>query len=95
MKKDTIITIAISVGFAILLFGAGYFYISGTGSSNVPLTIETVASTTKKFQSLAEQLSPLKFDTDIFSDPRFMALKNISAPFVEVPTGRTDPFAPF
>ncbi|HFC11146.1 MAG TPA: hypothetical protein ENJ75_03120 [Candidatus Kaiserbacteria bacterium] len=95
MKKDRLITISVAVALGIVLLGAGYFYFSGSSVSELPVTSANTASSTKRFKGLAEQLSPLSFDTGIFSDARFKSLHTITAQFTAVPAGRTDPFAPF
>jgi len=95
MNKKNIINIIVIGVLVFVLFGAGYFYVSGKGGNELPITISGVASTTQKFQALAMQLSPLSFNTDILSDARFEALHEMSAPFTDVQKGRIDPFAPF
>ncbi|HEX8947135.1 MAG TPA: hypothetical protein VF829_02895 [Candidatus Paceibacterota bacterium] len=93
MKNTTTFII---IGIVVVLVG-GYFYMSGTSGSELPVTVSASAdstSTPSQFESLVAQVTPLSFDTSIFSDPRFEALHDMTTPFTPVTVGRTDPFAP-
>ncbi len=84
------------IGAAILVLAGGYwFFFTGSNTNNVPLTVGTTQSVVEtQFQALAGQLSPITFNTDIFSDPRFKSLVDISTPVQPESIGRADPFAP-
>ncbi len=90
------LTTYIISGIAILIFVVfGYFYLIGTSNTSQPLTRTTVLnSTTIKSKSIFYNLSSLRFNTSIFSDSRFNALKDMTVPITPEPTGRKNPFAP-
>lgn len=95
MNKKSITT-SVVTGIAIIaILILGYFYIVGTSTTARPLTTSSALSVSDiQIQSISSQLTSLSFDTGVFSDPRFIALKNINAPIVSEPIGRTNPFAP-
>lgn len=90
-KTNTILIIICT-----LVVGAGAYWYFFTGSGNEqPLTEVTASSGAQaQFQSLVSQLQPITFDTSIFSDPRFMALVDLTTPIMPETAGRIDPFAP-
>lgn len=94
MKLNTnTISIVIAI---IVLIGGGYWYISSSGTGNEPPLTSGVETNVAqiKFQTLVQKLQPIKFDTSIFSNPRFNALVDIATPVTPEPYGRLDPFAP-
>ena len=46
-----------------------------------------------KFQTLVGELTPISFNTSIFSDAHFTALVDIATPVAPETIGRLDPFA--
>lgn len=93
MKSNTIILIIASVAIAAIAF----WYFAGQEGTEAPLTesipsLENPAQT--QFQILVSQLQPISFDTDIFSDPRFISLVDLTTPIEPEVAGRNDPFAP-
>jgi hypothetical protein len=44
------------------------------------------------FLALAAQLEPVAFDASVLSDPRFLALVDITTAILPEDAGRTDPF---
>jgi hypothetical protein len=92
MKTSNIILI---VAALIVAAGAYWYFFTGTGT-NAPLTASTATDNVSQaqFQTLVSELQPITFDTSIFSDPRFMALVDLTTPITPEQTGRTDPFAP-
>lgn len=92
MKPNTIILI---VATLIVAAGAYWYFFTGTGNAP-PLTTSGTDTTDSEaqFQTLVAELQPIQFNTDIFSDPRFMALVDLTTPITPEPIGRTDPFAP-
>jgi hypothetical protein len=91
MKANTTILI---IATLVVAGGAYWYFFTGTG--NEPsLTPETTQNQTQlQFQLLANQLQPISFNTGIFSDPRFMALADLTTPITPETVGRPDPFAP-
>lgn len=92
MKSNILITVV-----AVILLGGGlYWYVTGQSGTDAPLTSVVMAGNPaqNQFQMLVSQLQPISFNTDIFSDPRFTALVDITTPLVPEPSGRIDPFAP-
>ena len=59
--------------------------LSAAGSQNEAQT---------RFQTLVGELSPISFDTSIFTDVRFKSLVDLTTPIAPKPSGRSDPFAP-
>ncbi len=79
----------------LLIVAAGIYWYFSTGTGNqIPLTAsgpDNQAQT--RFQTLVGELTPISFDTGIFSDPRFNALVDLATPIAPEPIGRLDPFA--
>ena len=72
-----------------------YWYISSGGTQQSPITADQSENQIQtEFQALVGELSPISFDTKIFSDPRFTVLVNLTTPISPEPFGRMDPFAP-
>ena len=93
MNSNTITVIIITL----VLLGGGYWYFSSQSDTEAPLT--GVAPTGQnavqsEFELLVTQLQPVSFNTDIFSDPRFVALVDLTTPITPETSGRVDPFAP-
>jgi len=80
---------------AVLIAAAGlYWYFSSGTGNQAPITSsgsENQAQT--QFQTLVGELTPISFDTSIFSDPKFNALVDLTTPVSPEPSGRLDPFA--
>ncbi len=92
MKSNTTLVIILT-----LVIAAGaYWYLSTSSGNQQPLTssnpTENAAQT--QFQSLVSELTPISFNTAIFSDPRFAALIDLTTPISPESSGRLDPFAP-
>lgn len=80
---------------AIVAAGAAYwFFFSGSGNQPTLTNVATSTASQVQFDALAGELGQISFDTSIFSDPRFKALIDFSAPTTSEPKGRADPFAP-
>ena len=87
-------TIMLIVAGLIVLAGVYWFFFTGTGNQ-VPLTAGASQGQAQvQFQTLAGELTPITFDTSIFSDPRFQSLADLATPITPESTGRIDPFAP-
>ena len=91
MKPNTIILIIVTL---IVAVGAYWYFFTGTGNEP-PLTTSAVDNQAQsRFQTLLSELKPVSFNTNIFSEPRFMALVDLATPVAPETTGRLDPFAP-
>lgn len=92
MKSNTIILIVIT-----LVIAAGAFwYFGGQQGTEAPLTEAIPAldnPAESQFQVLVSQLQPISFNMEIFSDPRFTALVDLTTPITPESSGRVDPFA--
>ena len=79
----------------IVALGAYWFFFTDSGN-DVPLVTEggDVTSAETEFKLLVSELSSIKFNKEIFSDPRFMALVDLSTQVTPESSGRLDPFAP-
>jgi len=93
MKFNTSTTTPLFI--ILLIAGAGIYWYFFTGTGNQPpLSIggsENQAQT--EFQMLVGELTPISFDSSIFSDARFNALVDLATPISPEPVGRLDPFA--
>lgn len=93
MKLDSN-TITLIIVTLVIAGGAYWYFFTGTGNQP-PLTAmnatENKAQT--KFQSLVTALTPISFDTAIFSDPRFNVLTDLTTQITPEFSGRVDPFA--
>lgn len=92
MKLDSN-TILLIVASLIVAAGAYWYFFTGTGNQP-PLTasVEQNAAQTR-FSVLVSELTPISFDTTIFSDPNFAVLVDLSTPIAPESAGRLDPFA--
>jgi hypothetical protein len=81
----------------LLLVVAGVYWYFFTGSSDEQLPISEITTENQaqtRFQMLVGELTPISFDTSLFSDARFNALVDLSTPIAPETVGRLDPFAP-
>lgn len=91
MKPNTIILI---VATLVVAGGAYWYFFTGTGNEP-PLTVGTADNQAQsRFQTLVSELRSISFNTDIFSEPSFMALVDLTTPVTPETIGRLDPFAP-
>lgn len=93
MKIDSNTTLIV-IATLIVAAGAYWYFFTGTGNQP-PLTATTVSENQAqtRFQALVSELQPISFDTDIFSDPRFLSLVDLTTPITPESAGRLDPFA--
>ncbi|MFA6295650.1 MAG: hypothetical protein WC666_04555 [Candidatus Paceibacterota bacterium] len=91
-KTQTYIFIGVLVLLAIIF----YFYQSGKGSSSD--TLEEVDMSNQmvgaNILNLLNQISSLKIDKKLFSEPTYMALKDYTVEITPISVGRANPFAP-
>jgi len=86
-------TLFIILSACIVAAGA-FWYLYMNNAPESPLTTSAIDTHQKmEFQRLANEL-PLTFDSRIFSDPLFLALRDLTIEIAKEPIGRTDPFAP-
>lgn len=90
MKFDS--TTVLLIIAAIVVAGGAYWFFTG-GSEEPPLSAGIQNEAQTRFKLLVSQLQPISFDTDIFSDPNFMALVDLATPIAPETSGRVDPFA--
>jgi hypothetical protein len=81
---------------ALFVAAGTYWYFFQSPAQDAPLTTSSSSDNAaeQQFQSLVSQLQPISFNTSIFSDPRFMALVDLSTSITPEASGRLDPFAP-
>lgn len=84
------------VALVIVIIGAAVYYM-GRDTSGGDIVTEGAppsSSTEAAFLSYSSELDSVVFEADIFSDPRFTRLQDISTSIVAEEKGRRDPFAP-
>lgn len=83
------------VALAVVLVGAALYYLWGRPASTDVITEDALPQSASEavFLGLAGELDTVTFDGAIFTDPRFLSLKDIHTNVVEEPVGRRDPFA--
>ena len=91
MKTNTIILIIVAL---IVAAGAYWYFFTGTGNEAPLSVLSTENQAQTRFQTLVSELRPVLFNTNIFSEPRFMALIDLATPIAPETAGRLDPFAP-
>ena len=91
MKTNTIILI---VAALIVAAGAYWYFFTGTGNEAPLSVLSTENQAQTRFQTLVSELRPVLFNTNIFSEPRFMALIDLATHIAPETAGRLDPFAP-
>jgi hypothetical protein len=94
MPQNQTAVILIVLGLVVL--GAVAYLLFGQGQTDPAVLITDTAITERElvFVNLTAQIEPIKFETGILTDPRFLALVDLSTAIVPENTGRTDPFAP-
>jgi len=83
----TLATLAIAAG-------AYWYFFAGTEQPALLTSSAEMSQAQMRFQTLVGELQPISFNVDIFSDPRFDALIDITVPVSPESAGRLDPFAP-
>ncbi len=91
LSSNTLMLIAATI---LLMAGAYWFFFSGSGNEPPLSANGGGAPAAAQFESLAGELSPISFDTDLFGDPRFASLVDLATPVAPESSGRLDPFAP-
>lgn len=84
------------IALAIVAAGTAWFFLSGNSSGQEP-PVSASAPTdpaVAQFLSLIDELGPIHFNTQLFSDPRFTSLVDIGTPITPEPVSRHDVFAP-
>ena len=77
------------------IVAAGLFWYFRDGESPDPsLTVTATQSEAQaQFQTLVTQLQPIKLDSSIFNDTKFLALRDLTTSIIQETIGRSDPFA--
>ncbi|MCX6786938.1 MAG: hypothetical protein NTY93_00185 [Candidatus Kaiserbacteria bacterium] len=92
MKLNTS-AIPFIVAFIVVAAGIYWYFFTGTGNQ-APLSVDESENQAQvQFQTLVSELTPISFNTKIFSDSRFNALVDLSTPIAPESSGRLDPFA--
>lgn len=87
-------TISLIIGALVVVGGIWYFFFTGGSGNDQPLSAAGDNPAQTQFAALVSQLQPISFNTNIFQDPNFMALVDLSTPVTPESAGRLDPFAP-
>jgi hypothetical protein len=94
MKLNTNTILLIIV--ALVIAAGAYWYLFTGNGAEAPLSasLAPINSAQSQFTLLVSELKPINFTTDIFTDPSFTGLIDISTPVLPEQAGRPDPFAP-
>ncbi len=88
----------IGLGIAVLVvLGGAYWYLfaSSTDGTDIPLyAVNAMSPAESRFLQLGNELKPIRFNTSILTDERFLSLIDISATVTAEAMGREDPFVP-
>lgn len=90
MKSNTTLLVLSTI---VLAAGAYWFFFIGTDNEAPLSETSSENSTQAKFKELIGKL-PSSFNTDIFADPRFNTLTDLTTQVIPELPGRIDPFAP-
>lgn len=77
----------------IVVAGVFWYYSTRTGNEPPLSVLSSENKSQTRFQTLVIELQQVSFNTDIFSDARFMALIDLATPIAPETVGRLDPFA--
>lgn len=81
------------IALVIVATGAAFYYLA-PGEEEIVTSSDPASSSEATFLGFASELETVTFNPEIFSDPRFVSLKNIRTGIVSELSGRRDPFAP-
>ncbi len=83
------------IALVIVVVGAGMYYMWGRPSTGSVVTADVTpqSSVEATFLGLASELDTVTLDASLFSDVRFLSLKDIHTTIIAEPAGRRDPFA--
>lgn len=92
-------SIAFLIIFAIIVFGAGYYYKTKYAPTEDTSDINIAVASTQKIGAktliLLNQVNSLNLDTSIFDNEIFRNLKEYPVLIPDQPVGRINPFAPY
>ena len=91
MKPDSN-TILLIVAALLVAAGAYWYFFTG-GEEEPSLRAAPQNEAQMQFKLLVSELQPISFNTNIFSDARFMSLVDLATPLTPETPGRLDPFA--
>lgn len=82
------------IALAIVVLGAAVYYLWGRPNTDPIVTTDATpqSSSEATFLNLVGELENVSFEGTIFTDARFLSLKDIHTNIVAEPTGRRDPF---
>jgi hypothetical protein len=84
---------------AIVFVGAAYYFSTGNQVTQTQIVTEVANSEAsqaeQQFITLVNKVDPITFDLSIFSNPRFVGLRDMTTPVVPETVGRKDPFAAY
>lgn len=88
----------IALGIALVLW-LGYMFLMPSAKSDTALntsnsTSPNVAVESQQLLSTIQKLKTYNVDSTIFTDQRFVSLKDFRIPLTDEPSGRPNPFAP-
>ena len=93
--KNLLGKIAIPVVVALVLFGAYYYFFSGSGTADSGALVVTGSDgQNDQILQLLLKLKSLPIDTSVFQTPVFLSLRDFGQPIPSQPKGRPNPFAP-
>lgn len=90
-KTNTLFLVVASLAVA---GGLYWYFFTGSAGDEQPLRAVSQSQAQARFEVLTNELGAISFDLAILSDPRFMALVDLTTPITEEEIGRRDPFAP-
>lgn len=87
-------TLVLALGGVVLLAVIYFLFFNSPSSPDLSSTGAATSPTELFFANLQSELTPISFDTAIFTDTRFTALVDIRTAITDEAVGRPDPFAP-
>ena len=82
------------VALIIVALGAAIYYMYPDDTETITADGSPSSSSEASFLGYANELDTVILNTELFSDPRFLSLKDIRTTVVSELSGRRDPFAP-
>ena len=93
--KNLLGKIAIPVVIALVLFGAYFYFFSGSAAPDSgSLVVTGNSGQNDEILQLLLKLKSLPFDTSVFQTPTFLSLRDFGQTIPSQPKGRPNPFAP-
>jgi hypothetical protein len=86
-NKRTVILALVLLGLLVVAYKV--MFVSSGGSL---LADENIAASAR-VEVILQEVSNIKFDMSIKTDPKFQSLKSIETPLISLPIGKKDPFS--